>query len=674
MAYSDNFPATRPVFQADFANGGKIDPRATFSRSDTTSSGDWNASTNLPGLVDGSGTTNQYYRVSVAGTQDLGSGSITYAVGDYVKYSDSVWFKTTQPIGVTYWSNEKHLSSENLLKYSNDVSQSNWIKDGFSATGGQTAPDGGTDAYKLTENTANDEHRIYQASSERITSSGSLTVSVYLKYIGRQWAVIRITDSTGTDRRVWFDIQNGLVGSTNSEITASISASGNGYYKCVATISSVAPSPGTYVMIGGADADNTYVYTGSGADAFAVWGIQASTTGESVLNETSGQIHRTYAPSLKYVTPATGGQPRFEYDPAADGQSVAKGILIEGQSTNLYPYGSEQYNWSGARRLVQSNAAVSPAGTLTADLVTLNGDDANTHYVYQFMSVTSGTTYTISQYVKAAGLNYIALRPNTGFVSNYVYFDLSNGTVTSNTGGLGATIDSIGNGWYRVSVTATANATVSNATCAVYFMESSSSLVTATGDSYRGILLWGAQWEASSFASSLVDTGTSSSTATRAAESLSVATADITGFSEGVGTVVYETGGVASSTATNQLAFGLRADSANFFTAGVNNGGVSDASVRVYSKTSDGDQAFLNPGTATVGTGYKLACRFELDNIAASMNGGAVVSDTSGKVPVGVNTLWVGQLAGNFYLNSNIKRIALYNEALSDTNLQALTS
>ena len=35
MAYSDNFPATRPVFMADFANGGKIDPRATFSRSDT---------------------------------------------------------------------------------------------------------------------------------------------------------------------------------------------------------------------------------------------------------------------------------------------------------------------------------------------------------------------------------------------------------------------------------------------------------------------------------------------------------------------------------------------------------------------------------------------------------------------------------------------------------------
>jgi hypothetical protein len=82
----------------------------------------------------------------------------------------------------------------------------------------------------------------------------------------------------------------------------------------------------------------------------------------------------------------------------------------------------------------------------------------------------------------------------------------------------------------------------------------------------------------------------------------------------------------------------------------------------------------LNPGTATVGTGYKLAVRYELDNIAASMNGGAVVSDTNGKVPVGIDTLWVGELEGNYHLNSNLKRIAVYNEALSDTNLISLTS
>lgn len=56
--------------------------------------GSWNANTNTPTLADGGGTAGQVYRVSVAGTQDLGSGSITYEVGDKVVYNDAgVWEK-----------------------------------------------------------------------------------------------------------------------------------------------------------------------------------------------------------------------------------------------------------------------------------------------------------------------------------------------------------------------------------------------------------------------------------------------------------------------------------------------------------------------------------------------------------------------------------------------------
>lgn len=55
--------------------------------------GVWDASTNTPTLADGDGAlpfgVGAVYRVSVAGTQDLGSGSITYAVGDRVVYNAS---------------------------------------------------------------------------------------------------------------------------------------------------------------------------------------------------------------------------------------------------------------------------------------------------------------------------------------------------------------------------------------------------------------------------------------------------------------------------------------------------------------------------------------------------------------------------------------------------------
>jgi hypothetical protein len=57
--------------------------------------GAWNASTNTPTLADGLGDNGDLYYVSVAGTQDLGSGSITFEVGDKVVYNGTlaVWEK-----------------------------------------------------------------------------------------------------------------------------------------------------------------------------------------------------------------------------------------------------------------------------------------------------------------------------------------------------------------------------------------------------------------------------------------------------------------------------------------------------------------------------------------------------------------------------------------------------
>ena len=55
--------------------------------------GTWNADTNSPTLADGTGTLGDMYIVSVAGTQNLGSGAISFEVGDRVLYDGSVWQK-----------------------------------------------------------------------------------------------------------------------------------------------------------------------------------------------------------------------------------------------------------------------------------------------------------------------------------------------------------------------------------------------------------------------------------------------------------------------------------------------------------------------------------------------------------------------------------------------------
>lgn len=53
--------------------------------------GEWNASTNTPTLVDGTGTKGDTYNVSVGGTQTFGGESITFFAGDRIVYNGTVW-------------------------------------------------------------------------------------------------------------------------------------------------------------------------------------------------------------------------------------------------------------------------------------------------------------------------------------------------------------------------------------------------------------------------------------------------------------------------------------------------------------------------------------------------------------------------------------------------------
>jgi hypothetical protein len=53
--------------------------------------GDWNANTNTPALIDGTGIGGDYYYVTDDGTQDLGSGVNSYLVGDVIQYFSGVW-------------------------------------------------------------------------------------------------------------------------------------------------------------------------------------------------------------------------------------------------------------------------------------------------------------------------------------------------------------------------------------------------------------------------------------------------------------------------------------------------------------------------------------------------------------------------------------------------------
>lgn len=167
-----------------------------------------------------------------------------------------------------------------------------------------------------------------------------------------------------------------------------------------------------------------------------------------------------------------------------------------------YPY---YYN----RLTVYSESVLAPDGTTTAHsaLETLDNDTHDTYKtasgIQEFVAIPSGTVSTASVYVKDNGRNFVSLSmayDSNRFVT--VAFDLVNstsGTAYSSSGTyITSSIKWIGNGWHRISLTASINgypmryillagATSSNPATSHYGREQ------YAGDVSKGFYFW--QWQ-----------------------------------------------------------------------------------------------------------------------------------------------------------------------------------
>jgi hypothetical protein len=157
-------------------------------------------------------------------------------------------------------------------------------------------------------------------------------------------------------------------------------------------------------------------------------------------------------------------------------------------TTNLCPASEDSSQWSATGVTLYPNAAVSPDGTPTAvKIYALNGGGT-----FAFASIPGSQpsgTITFSAYLKAGEITTGSLFLTQGG-NNGAVFDLVAGTVSSVTGtGNTAAITSVGNGWFRCSVTNTGGTTASG-----YRIGASNGALTTY--SYNGsIYAWGAQVE-----------------------------------------------------------------------------------------------------------------------------------------------------------------------------------
>ncbi len=160
--------------------------------------------------------------------------------------------------------------STNLIAYSEDVSgASNWNRTAVTSTQNATTSLDGTQNADLIQSTGTSSC-IIDDNALTFTIGNTYTFSVFAKKGNNDW--IRLGHVTSGGTGCWFDLENGVVGTVNSE-SATIEDYGNGWYRCTNTFVATQTTGSFQVFIGICDADGSTNSGASGQNDY-VWGMQ----------------------------------------------------------------------------------------------------------------------------------------------------------------------------------------------------------------------------------------------------------------------------------------------------------------------------------------------------------------------------------------------------------------
>jgi hypothetical protein len=533
--------------------------------------------------------------------------------------------------------------ARNLLLYSEEFDNAYWTKTRSSiTTNAATAPDGTVTADKLVEDSSNNSHIVSSTSVASLTST-AYTGSVYIKAGERTFSQVQVIMG-GVNTYAIVNLSNGAIGTVTGDGSFSAVNVGNGWYRISVTFTTSSIASGQ-LFVYPASSATTFAYQGDGNSGVFIWGAQIE------LGNTATDY---------MVSGATNG---FRAVPVVTGGATPRGLLIEEQRTNLLTY-SEQFDnaaWTKSNSTITANSVAAPDGTVTADTL-VEDTSTGAHQITQAYVAASGTVVTFSVYVKQSQRSWMRITVNTASGANAsAYFDVSAGTVGAVGGGT-ASITPVGNGWFRCSVTGTL--TTTNPTLAILLANGNNGQ-SYTGDGTSGIYIWGAQLEAGAFATSYIPTVAAS--VTRSADVASVNTLS-PWFNATEGTFLSNVSPLAID---NDISLSA-SDSGGYANSMYL---PADSGAQFIVVNSSVVEAQIDAGTILANTPNKIAAAYAANNFALSVNGGAVVTDTSGAIPT-VDRLVLGGLEGNTAnrLNGHLRQVAYYPRRLTNAELQALTA
>jgi hypothetical protein len=366
--------------------------------------------------------------------------------------------------------------------------------------------------------------------------------------------------------------------------------------------------------------------------------------------------------------------PAFEFN--ADGSY--RGLLVEPGATNLVLQSQDfTTTWATTLSTVTANQAVAPDGATTADLLVPNS--ASTGRVDQNIgTLLNATTYTMSCYMKqhTAALDKIWLYVSDGGAATGanrwgVGVNLVGGfALTNYTTGTGsvtsASAQNFGNGWYRIVVTGQVTSGMTT-TSVVSVREL---LADASTNGTNGVLLWQAQFETGSVATSPIVT--TAGTASRVADVVS-----LTGASSLIG----QTGGGVLYIEVDWR----RASGQQFLLSASDN--TDNNRFQVYVSVT-GDLTMLGTSNGVIQTtqgvssagfsgAQKIAFRYATNDAALYRNGSSVSTDTVFDISA-LGTLSKINIGARYnetdFANMWIRAVALFPTPLTNAQLTSLTT
>jgi hypothetical protein len=340
------------------------------------------------------------------------------------------------------WTKSQAYIQTNLLTYSEQLDNAVWIPTNINppTANATTAPNGTLTADKIVGNTTASGHIINQPGVLSATLGTLYTASVYVKAAGYNFAFI------------------GLGGAAYSLLP--------------------------YISVNLTDGSS---FITNGTPSFT-----------SVTNVGNGW----YRVSISGATDVAASSVQIQIRPSPDG-IWANRTNAQNDIDGIYAWGGQLVQGATAGNYQQTIAAAAavqyadPNGYLNADKL-VETTSTSTHHITQTTAFVSETVYTWDFFVKAAERSVVrVLFPAAAFTTNLaVNFDIATGAwrTSSPTPPAALTLFSqdAGNGWYRISVTAKATASVSS-TILLMLVDSPSGTGSYTGDGTSGAYIWGAQ-------------------------------------------------------------------------------------------------------------------------------------------------------------------------------------